>query len=1033
MKRLFTTLLLVLAIAGISMAQRTVTGKVSGDDGEALIGATLAVKGTSGGTRTDVAGKYSIQIPAGATTLVVSYTGYTTQEIALGASNTIDVVLTAGVQLAETVVTALGISRSEKSVGYGISKVDGSAITGSGETNAIEGLAAKVSGVQVVSSSGTPGASAKILIRGNSSLQLGNQPLLVIDNVPYDNNVNTVVGGDYPFNANLGGVNESNRGIDINPDDIENISILKGPTASALYGTRAANGVIMITTKKGKKGSLQASYGFSYDISEVNKLPDLQTSYGQGSGGGLVVKDAGGIVTGSTTNGTSTNATPNSWGPEIKAGEGNDNLATFFKKGMNATHNFSIGGGNDNSSFRFTYSNTSQSGIIPHTSLDRNTFRVNASTGTEKFKVNVSGAYTASHDFKAQNGSNLSGVMLPLLRMPADFKVLGGTGPNGYDERDGSQHQFFSAYDNPAWTAAHNPNSSNVGRFTGSLGMDYLPLDWLTLTFRIGTDVYNDERRQIFDIGNNSNDPGGELWQANVKHEEVNTDFFGRIHKVFGDFSTNLVVGSQLNHRYDQNVFARGQEFAVPNYFNLNNASILYADNSSATRRLAGVYGSLDIGYKDMLYLTVGGRNDWASTFGPKAKNSFFYPNAALSFIPTEIMAKNDLLTYLKLRVSYAQAGREPNPYTSKTYYNRPTFTDGFTNGLSFPYLGANGFAISSVLGNTTLRPEINTSYETGVDLRLWKNRATLNVTYYHSKSTDLLVTRPIASSSGFGYFVSNAGSMQNQGIEIEANVDIVKTKGFNWTLGGNFTKNVNKVLALAPGVDQFSIESAFTGIGSYAIAGQPYGAIFGTQWARNSSGQLIIGSNGLPTRNAAEGFLGNPYPDWTAGIRNVFSFKGLSLSGLLDIRHGGQLWNGTYARLNRIGRTEESAAGRANYYIIPGVKADGSANDIRIGSNAYFATFKGDGGAYAVENAIQDGGWVRLREVTLSYTLPKFTKYIKDITIYVTGRNLWLKTDYKGVDPETSLTGAGSNIGGFDYFNMPGTKSYIFGLRSNF
>lgn len=1035
MKRLLATTVLVFAVLGLMLAQRTMVGTVSGDDGEVLIGATVSVKGATAGTRTDISGKYSVSVPAGYDVLVFSYTGYQTQEITLGASNTIDVVLAAGQILQEAVVTALGITRSEKALGYTVSKVDGNTITGSGEVNAIQALAAKGAGIQVVSSSGTPGASSKILIRGNSTLQLDNQPLIVVDNVPYDNQVNTVQALDYPFNPNLQGVNESNRALDINPADIESISVLKGPSASALYGTRAANGVILITTKKGAKGGLKVNYSGSFGVDRVNKLPDLQTSYGQGTGGGAILTDANGVIVGSTAAGNAVGNTPQSWGPAIT--QSFDNLDTYFQNGQTVNNNLSLSGGNDNTTFRFSYGNTNQTGIVPNTLLNRNAFRVNATTGSEHFKVNVSGAYTATQDNKAQNGSNISGVMLPLLRMPADFNLLGGDGTEKYLNADGTQYSYIAAYDNPLWSAYHNTNKTNLGRFTGSIGMDYLPFDWLTFTLRASTDIYNDQRTAIYDIGNHNFDGRGEIWESNNKHEEINTDFLMNVHKSFGDISTNLLVGSQLNHRSDQALFGRGRNLAAANFFNLKNASELYVDNSTFIRRIAGVFASLDLGYKELVYLTIGGRNDWASTFGAKAKNSFFYPNASLSFIPTSLMDNNDILSYLKIRASIAQAGREPLIYSSLTYYGRPTFTDGFTNGVAFPYLGQNGFVLGTkspnILGNETLRPEINTSYEAGFDLRLWKNRVRAAFTYYNSKSTDLLVVRPVAAASGFSFYTSNAGEMRNKGIEIELDVDIVRSNSFTWTLGGNFTKNKNEVIKLAPGVDQFSVESAFTGIGAYAIAGQPYGAIYGTKWVRNDAGQLVIGANGLPQRDATEGFLGNPYPDYTAGIRNSFKFKGFTLSGLLDIRQGGILWNGTHARLNQIGRTQESADGRDKYYVIEGVKAsDGTPNDIRISAFNYFRTFKGDGGTYAVENAIEDGSWIRLRELTLNYDLPKMKK-VDNLSIYVTGRNLWVSTDYTGVDPETSLTGAGSNVGGFDYFNMPGARSYIVGIRAGF
>jgi TonB-linked SusC/RagA family outer membrane protein len=1033
MKQMLTTLMLLLTLAGTAMAQRTVGGIVSGDDGETLVGATVAVKGTSVGTRTDINGKYSVQVPAGSSVLVFSYTGYQTQELEIGSSNAVDVVLASGQVLQEAVVTALGITRSEKALGYTVSQVDGAKVVSSGEVNVIQGLAAKLSGVQVVGSGGTPGASSKILIRGNSTFQLNNEPLIVIDNIPYDNQVNTVVGGDYPFNANLQGVNESNRALDINPDDIENISVLKGPAASALYGTRAANGVVMITTKKGAKGRLKVNYSMSYSMDEVNKLPELQSEYGYGSGGGALLPDG----SGSKAEGTPTIVHPNSWGERIPAGEVFDNYDLFFQRGTSLNNNISLSGGNDLTTFRFGYGNSKQTGVVPNTELNRNTFRLSTTSGIDKFKISLNATYTALTDIKAQNGSNLSGAMLALTRMPADFNVLGGSGENGYENRDGSQHTYFGAYDNPIWSAYNNPNETNLGRFTGSIGADYLPLDWLTLTFRIATDFYNDRRTQIWDISSQNFDPSGEYWINNARHEEVNTDFLAHINKRFGLFSTSVTLGSQINQRVDQNVFSRGTGFAVGELFNMSNAANLYSDNTDLTRRVAGVFASVDLGYKELVYLTVAGRNDWASTFGPKAKSSFFYPSTSLSFVPTELLASNDVLTYLKLRASYAQAGREPAIYSSATYFGRPTFTDGFTNGIGFPYLGQNGFVSGlgspNVLGNSQLRPEINTSYEFGFDARLWRNRVRAAFTYYRSKSTDLLVNLPIASTSGYQNYTSNIGEMENKGIELELNVDLFRSRGFNWTLGGNFTKNINEVLALAPGVSQFNIETAFNGIGPFAIVGQPYGAIFGTTWQRNAQGQLIIGANGLPLVNNSSSFLGNPYPDWISAIRNTFSYKGLSLMGLLDIREGGALWNGTYARLNRIGRTQESADGRDKAYLIEGVKADGTPNTTKVSAFDYFRTFKGDGGAFAYENAIQDGSWVRLRELTLTYDFPKLTKAIEGLSVYVTGRNLWLDTEYKGVDPETSLTGSGSNTGGFDYFNMPSTKSYIVGLRANF
>lgn len=1020
MKKLLLLSAFVLGFAGFAYAQRTIMGSVTDAKDEPLVGASVVIKGTLKGTTTDLDGKFTLDVPKDATTLVFSFTGFTTQEIPLSTNNVINIQMLEGLLLNETVVTALGISKSDKSIGYAVTNVSGMSVTSSGEPNVVQGLASKAAGVNVISSAGVPGASSKILIRGNSTFTGNNQPLFVVDGVPYDNATNTTSPQDYPFSPNLQGVNESNRGLDLNPGDIENISVLKGPSAAALYGTRGANGVILITTKKGKKG-LQVNYGVSYDMSEVNKMPEYQKIYGQGNGGGSLTSDVG----------TAAAGTPNSWGP--KATQVFDNDGAYFKQGQLLNNQLSISGGTDNSTFFLAFNNTNQTGIIPNTDLKRNTFRLNASTGVDKLRISAGVSYANTRDTKAQNGSNLSGVMLPLMRTPIDFNLLGGDGANGYENKDGTQQTFVPIYDNPFWTAYKSPRSGNVNRITGNVSFDYTPVPWLTFTYRIGTDFYNDQVKQIFAQGANNIDGFGEIWEASNNHFEVLSNLYARADKRFGDVSFTALLGTDLNHRLDKTNFSRGRDLTIPDFYNLSNATNLYTDETSTTKRLAGVYGSVDLGYKDFVYLTVTGRNDWASSFGPQAKSSFFYPAVSLSFVPTELMPKNDVLDYAKVRLSYAVAGREPLAYTSKTYYLQPTFTDGFTNGVGFPYLGFNGFAISKTLGNEFLRPELNKSYEAGIDLRLFKNRINLGFTYYQATASDLLVAQPIARATGFRVYRSNIGEMINKGIEIEADALVLKIKDFAWKIGGNFTQNKSEVTQLAPGVDQISLESAFTGIGSYAIVGQPYGAFFGQKWLRDAQGRIIVNAAGIPQKDPIEGYIGNPYPDWTAAIRNTFSYKGLSLFGLLDIRQGSSVWGGTIGRLNRIGRTAITAD-RGKTYIVEGATADGKPNTTPISAFTYFTQVVGDGGA-AQEALVYDGSWLRLREVTLSYDLPKIGggKFVKNMTVYATGRNLWLKTDYPGVDPETSLTGAGSNIGGFDYFNMPGSKSYIVGLRASF
>lgn len=1078
MKYLWLTLLVSCLSVTAMLAQRTVTGTIIDETGEVLVGANVIVKNTEPlvGTVTDIDGNYILEVPEGKDVLVISYAGYTTQEITLGVDNLLNVTLKEGVTLDDVVVTALGISRDEKSLGYAVTEVSGDEVAGSGESNVIQGLSSKVAGVQVIGSGGTPGASSKILIRGNSTFTGDNQPLVVVDGVPYDNQTSGSVAGDYPFNAGLNGVNNSNRALDINPEDVESVTVLKGPAASALYGTRGANGALIITTKRGrtsKKKGFDVDVESNVDVSQVNKLPKLQNEFAQGNNGGYwdangnIAEDGDFATFGYQGGG----GTANSWGPRID-GPGDtisgwdlqsyDNMGRYFRTGVSTNNNIAISGGNQFTNFRLSYGNSYQQGIVPNTDLMRNTLRLNAQLGNEKFKVIGNAAYTNNRGKKAQNGSNLSGVMLALTRMPASFDMLGGTDSLGYQNLDGSQHQYIFFYDNPMWSAYNNVQDNNVNRFTGALTLNYKPFEGtkvpvnLDITYRLSSDVYNDYRKQVFAVGSwDPVDTYGEIWENSLRHTEVNSDLIVTVSKDFTDkIFASIMVGNNLNHRFNGDLFARGRDLAIPGFYNLTNASELYASEAKDFKRMAGLFFNVSFGYGGMLYIDVAGRNDWASTFGEsRRKKGFFYPSASLSFVFSELIPANKIFSFGKLRVGFAQAGREPSVYSSKTYVGFNNYSDGFTNGLGFPYLGYNGLAYNGLLGNENLLPEINTSIEVGLDLRFLGGRIKLDANYYRQVGTQLLLPRPIAPSSGFSDLYSNSGKMLNTGVELMLGADIVKMEKFNWNMSVNFSMNRNKVLALEEGVDRINLEEAFESIGTYAIVGDPYGALYASVWERDADGNLIIDpTTGLPTQDGEFKNVGNPFPDWLMGIRNTFSFMGVEVSALLDIRKGGDIWGGTWARLQRLGRTLESAE-RDHPYVIEGVKqqvddqgelvfdADGNpvatttVNDVEVSPLEYFLYYKGDFGA--TEEAIFDGTWVRLRELNVSYSLPskllQKSNFVRSLSIYFTGRNLALYTKYPGVDPETSLTGAGSNVTGFDYFNMPNTMSFIVGLRAGF
>ncbi|MBE9464880.1 SusC/RagA family TonB-linked outer membrane protein [Dyadobacter subterraneus] len=1011
--------------------QVNVTGKVTADDGSTLPGVNIAVKSSTNGTTTDVQGNYSLQVNQGAT-LIFSFIGFASKEIVVGNQSVINVTLAAGPnQLSEVVVTALGSVREKRSLGYAVSDLNGDQLAKSGEANIVQSLAGKTAGVIVTGSSGLPGASSKIVLRGPATFTGEQQPLIVVDGVPINNETVTSSAGDYPFNANLSGVNNSNRALDINPDDIESVTILKGPAASALYGARAGNGAILYTTKRGKKQKgIGVTVNYRLELSEVNKLPDLQREYAQGTSGNYITADPGPDLRHGTDDDISA-GTASSWGPKISSDpslKSYDNPGNFFKTAVSHNTNVTLSGGNDKSSFRLSLGNLTQNGIIPNTDYKRNSVRLTADSYlTDNFKVGGTVNYINSGGIKSQNGSNVAGTMLSLLRTPASFDLRQYKYDNGYNRT------YFSAYDNPLYSAYENPFRDEINRVLGNIYLNYHLNKYFDVTYKLGVDSYSDRRQQIYAISSNGDDNSvgyGQVNFDNVNSRDIYGDliFRGEV-KPSDKFGINYTVGHNVTSANFYDNFQRGRNLTVQNFYNLGNASELYASNDTQRKFTTAVFGQLDFDYASQIYVSLTGRNEWSSTFG-KSKNNFFYPSANVSWVFSELFS-SDIVSFGKLRYAYSEAGISPSAYRNQTYFGKPSFTDGFTNGLSFPYNGVNGYSYyNQIVGNTNLKPERVIGNEIGLNLKFLKQRFDLDLTVYNQKTEDILLNRPTAPASGFTAEYTNSGQLRNRGVEVMISANAIKTPNFSWDISLNWSKNVSKVLKLAEGVQELSLESAFTGIGGYAIVGEPLGVLYGSKWQRNDKGDLIIGSNGIPLQETAQGNIGNPYPKWLSNLRNSFTYKGITLTALIDVRHGGSIWNGTYARLNRIGVTKESAD-RERTYVIPGVTASGEPNTKEITALSYFSSYVGDGGA-AAEQFVENVNWFRLREVGLSYRF-KFKKYANYVDVSFTSRNLYLNTNYKGVDPETSLTGAGSNLQGFDYFNNPGSKSYIFGVNIGF
>lgn len=1015
---------------------------------ENLPGATIVVAGTTIGTATDENGNFMLSVPDTATKIVVSSLGLATKVVAIS-GDVLNISMDPdGIVLKEMVVTALGVSKEKKSLGYNVSEVSGTELTRSGESNVIQGLASKASGIQVISSSGTPGASSKILIRGNSTFG-ENQPLIVIDGVPVDNTTSSASAGDNPFNPNLQGVSNSNRALDINPDDIESVTILKGPSAAALYGARAGHGAIIYTTKKGKYGKkgLGITFSSSVEFSKVNKLPKLQNKYAQGSNGrDIITSDPGPDQLYGTADDVS-NGSNQSWGPtlESKGLTPYDNTGNFFKTGVTYNNNLAIDGGNENTIYRFSYSNLKNDGVIPNTWLKRHTVRLNAEHKlSEKLKVGTNISYVNTQSQKPQNGSNLAGVMLGLLRMPSSFDIR----DYEYSET-GNNKTYFGLYDNPLYSVNKNTYNDNVNRVFGNTYLYYKAASWLDVNYKLGIDQYSQRSRQIYAISSTGDDNSARYGQMNIDNQtymQVYSDLLLTAKKSFKEkWNTSLTVGNNIWHNKTTDDFGRGRNMAVPGLYNLNNTSERYASNALYSSRTYAVFFDGSIDYKSAIFLGLTGRNEWSSAYD-KGKRSFFYPAVNTSIVISELVKLPKWFSFAKIRASYAKVGLAPSSYQNKTYYVQNALTDGFTNGNTFPYMGNVGYGLNNSLGSANLKPEKQRGFEYGADVRFFGGRINLDVTYYDQKSSDVLLYRPISPSSGASQVYTNSAQISNKGWEIALGATPIEKKNFKWEVNLTWYKNVSKVLKLADGVSELNIEDGFDGIGAYAIVGQPFGAFYGTTWQKTSDGKLIIDpSTGLPIQDPKNQNLGNAQPDWLSGVRNTFTYKNFSFTFLWDIRKGGKIWNGTRARLNSLGTSKESEDRDHNYTIdgvySTGVDANGystygsAANTTTISAKDYYRIYQGDPAFGGVTSTvIEDGSWVRLREVSLTYRVNiKNKKYIQYVDLSLSGRNLLLFTKYSGVDPETSLTGAGSNIQGYDYFNNPGTKSIYVGLKAGF
>ncbi|MEZ4687118.1 MAG: TonB-dependent receptor [Bacteroidia bacterium] len=795
----------------------------------------------------------------------------------------------------------------------------------------------------------------------------------------------------------------------------------------------------MITTKRGgvEADACAWTSKTSLGFDQVNKLPEVQKTYAQGSQGRY------------------NRATSLSWGPRIdtlgmvvnpvgetvQAQAYENDFMNFFQTGTVTDNSLSFSGGDINNNFYASVGYLNQTGIIPNTDFTRYSVRFNSeSKVASHLKAKVFANYTNSGGRRIQQGSNLSNPLFTLWPAPASWDLYGIP----YENEDGTMNNYRAFFDNPRWAVEKNPFNDNVDRILGNFQLVYDPADWLNVLYRVGTDHYADRRKQILAIGSWEANTIGRVYEEVLNSSEINSDLIATLSPNIGDdLDFSLTVGNNVNVSNFQRLFVQGDGLTIPGFYNLSNATSLITTEQLNRSRGVSVYADARLGFKDYLFLSVTGRNEWTSTLNPGAR-SFFYPSASLGFVFTDAFNfdENGFLPFGKIRLSYARTGNGAPIYATQNTYSPSTPGDGWTSGLLFPLGGTiPGFTLASTVGNPNLQPEFTNAVEVGLELKFAQNRVGLDVAYYAQESLNQIFSQQVSSASGAVARVVNAGRITNNGFEVQAYGTPVRNKNFVWRIDGTFTRNRSLVDYIDvpgdEGLEQLTI-AGFTAPQTVIARGEPYGALFGSAYSRDDAGNILIDDNaasptyGLPIIAPTNQIIGNTQPDFLASLRNTFQWKGFRLSGLLDFRKGGDIYAGTTRLLRLYGAAKETED-RTTPQVIEGVKAsDGSANDIAVPLGQ---TYNQIIISNLDEANVYEASWTRLRELTLSYTLPNNIMEktpFRDVTISATGRNIWLDTEYPNLDPEVSLTGA--NFGqGLEYMSPPATKGYTFSLNLSF
>jgi TonB-linked SusC/RagA family outer membrane protein len=1031
----FFWIIFLLSIPSAFSQSRSITGKVTDENGKAVPLATVQQKGTTNAVTANDDGNFSIAVTGKNPVLVISSVNYRDEQVKVGGQSYYAISLTGTGELSEVVVTALGITRQKRSLGYAAQSVDAKEIAESHQSNLLNALQGKVAGVTITSSGGGPGQGASILIRGVNSLSLSTNPLFVIDGIPMDNSASAQgTGGGLPASM-------SNRAGDLNPDDIESVNILRGGAATALYGLRGSNGVVVITTKSARAGSFRVNYSATYGIDQVDKFPDVQSKFTQGYKGEY---DPASFWP--------------EWGPSVAAAKAvdpahPDKLYNQYKRayinGNQFRNTLGFSGGTDKASLNSSLSYFKQNGTIPFTWYQDISARINGKLKfSDKFNMETSLYYiNTDGNFYDANRFNEN-----LSYWSPRWDV------RDYKKPDGTQKTYGN---NNAWySAATNKFRSNVDRLIGSVNFIYAPFSWMSASYRVGMDYYSDARTATApgprgipgEITGADDNALGFVGEYRNSFRQVNSNLMLTFDHTWGSkFQTTLRLGNDLLDRSINQTAATGSELSVWNLFNLNNTKVQTVGQYKQQYRIIGAYGEFTASYNNYLFLTLTGRNDWTSSLEDNNR-SFFYPSASLSYLFTDNIKVADWLTSGKFRVSLAQIGHDADPYSTSVVY----VPDGS------PINNTSLWTRNNSAGIHDLKPEMTTAFEVGTDLSFLKDRLGLNFTWYQSKIKDLITNVATAATTGFTTITLNSGDIQNKGVELTLRGVPVKNKDLTWTLLLNYSSNHNKVLSIYPGLTQYTAGSSFGYAGSgpsFIIApGQPVGNIYGTHWERyygnktqdplyiDKSLPIVIGANGFPVRapGSDQKIVGNSMPKWIGSINSTLNYKNWGFSFLIDTRQGLQKWNQLDNFMAAFGIAKYTE-NRDQTIVFPGVHADGTPNTTPVylgqatgpdgvdyGDGYYRKIYRG-----VTEVFVQDASWVRLRTISLSYTLPQAWikhSFISNATISFTGNNLWLSTPYNGFDPEASDAIAGdltaSSQAGFTY---PQLRNYLFTLNVSF